>query len=343
MKLFNIRSLWLTVTMLTVMGATLASCDSVIYDEQGDCSVRYHVSFKYSKNQLDVDAFSKQVKSVSLFVFNRNGELVLSKTEAGEQLAREGYTMNVDVLPGRYDLIAWCGLSEGDAFSLAGGDHPVSKNDLICRLNRTVTPEGAVCTTPLNALFHGSLENVDFPDTYGDPVIGPVELTKNTNNVRIILQHYNGKELNKDDFSFTITDNNGLMDYTNALLDDEVITYYACRKESGEASIPQKTRETVTSISSVIAEINVGRLMIDHNPVLAINCKDKSEPVLRLPLIDLLMYAKGDVPVAKNDQDYLDRQDSYNLIFFVNDENGWYMNRGIWINSWHVILQNSDL
>lgn len=343
MKLFNIRSLWLAVTMLTAMGATLASCDSVIYDEQGDCSVRYHVSFKYSKNQLDVDAFSKQVGSVSLFVFNRNGELVLSKTEAGEQLAREGYTMNVDVLPGRYDLIAWCGLSEGEAFSLAGGDHPVSKTDLVCRLNRTSTPGGAVSNTALNALFHGSLENVEFPDTYGDPVIGPVELTKNTNNIRIILQHYNGKELNKEDFSFTITDNNGLMDYTNELLDDEVITYHAYRTEQGEASIPQETKETVTSISSVIAEINTARLMTDHNPTLTITCQGKEKPLLRLPLIDLLLFAKGDVPAAKDNQDYLDRQDSYNMIFFVDDENGWYMNRGIWINSWHVILQNSDL
>lgn len=342
MKLFNRRSLRLTAALFAAMAVTLASCDSAIYDDEGDCSVRYHVGFRYKKNVLDVDAFASQVKSVSLFVFDRNGSLVTSKTESGEALAREGYTMQIDVAPGRYDLVAWCGLSEGDAFSLVG-TNPSCKEDLACRLAREKDAEGACCRKPLNALFHGYAENVEFPDTYGDPVVGVVDLTKNTNTVRVILQHYNGKELDKDDFAFTITDANGLMNYDNRLLDDETITYRECKKQSGEVSLPKESR-TVTSISSVIAEIDLARLVKEgHAPELAVTCKDKTEPLLRLPLIDLLLYAKGDVPYAKDDQDYLDRQDNYNLIFFIDDDNGWYTNSGIWINSWHVMRQNSDL
>ncbi len=112
MKLFDRRSLRFAAAMFAATTVALASCDSAIYDDEGDCSVRYHVGFRYKKNVLDVDAFASQVKSVSLFVFDRNGTLVATKTESGEALAREGYSMQVDVAPGRYDLVAWCGLTE---------------------------------------------------------------------------------------------------------------------------------------------------------------------------------------------------------------------------------------
>jgi len=292
---------------------------------------------------LDVDAFSSQVKSVSLFVFDRSGSLVTVKTESGEALAREDYTMQVDVAPGHYDLIAWCGLTENEAFSLVGGANPARKEDLACRLARETADGGAYCKKPLDALFHGYAENVEFPDTYGDIVASTMDLTKDTNTVRIILQHYNGKELDKDDFSFTVTDDNGLMNYDNSLLDDEVIAYSECRKQSGEVTLPDGSR-TVTSISSIIAQIDLARLVKEgHAPKLTVTCKGKTEPLFSLPLIDLLLCAKGDIPYAKDDQDYLDRQDNYNLIFFINDENGWYINKGIYINSWHVMLQGSDL
>ena len=108
-------------------------------------------------------------------------------------------------------------------------------------------------------------------------------------------------------------------------------------------SLPDGSR-TVTSVSSVIAQIDLARLVKEgHAPELTVACKDKPEPLFRLPLIDLLLCAKGDVPYAEEDQDYLDRQDNYNLIFFIDDENGWYAKGGIWINSWHVMRQSSDL
>ena len=86
----------------------------------------------------------------------------------------------------------------------------------------------------------------------------------------------------------------------------------------------------------------MGRLVTENNPVLSIyNCKT-DEKVLSIPLKDYALLVKGNYNKAMSDQEYLDRQDEYNLTFFL-DEFGNTLSASVIINSWHVVLQNSDL
>ena len=43
-----------------------------------------------------------------------------------------------------------------------------------------------------------------------------------------------------------------------------------------------------------------------------------------------------------DDQEYLDRQDVYDMVFFLDEGDRW-IDPYIYINSWKVVLQNSDL
>lgn len=43
-----------------------------------------------------------------------------------------------------------------------------------------------------------------------------------------------------------------------------------------------------------------------------------------------------------DDQEYLDRQDVYDMVFFLDEGDRW-LDTYIYINSWKVVLQNSDL
>jgi hypothetical protein len=43
-----------------------------------------------------------------------------------------------------------------------------------------------------------------------------------------------------------------------------------------------------------------------------------------------------------SDQEYLDRQDEYNMTFFLDEFGNWASSRII-INSWNVILQDTEL
>ena len=79
-------------TMLLLLVGSLGSCD-VLEEEDEDCAL--YVRFKYDMNMLNADAFSTNVKSVTLYVF-KDGKFVFQKTEEGSLLEREGYRMRVD-------------------------------------------------------------------------------------------------------------------------------------------------------------------------------------------------------------------------------------------------------
>lgn len=328
--------------ILPLIAAAFAAtgCES-IYENQGDCSVRYQVAFKYTMNVVGADAFANKVKSISVFVFDTDGKLVTSKTEAGEALATGNYAMELDVKPGTYDIVAWGGMQDGSTWMLAGGSTPKQKQELGCSLRLTGEDESR---QQLTDLFHGT-GRVTFPaDVYGTYTAEQsIDLTKDNNRLRVILQHYNGRQMDKDDFSFKVTDDNATMEWDNSVTNTgKTITYREHTKQEALVGVPVQARadDEITSITSVVAEIDIARLMADHKPVLTVEVKGKDKPVLSLPLIDLLLNAKG---AYRSNQEFLDRQDDYNLIFYLDDAYGWYTKGGVWVNSWHVIFQDKTL
>ena len=95
-------------------------------------------------------------------------------------------------------------------------------------------------------------------------------------------------------------------------------------------------------MSVALAEFTVGRLVTANNPVLSIYNVKEGTKVLSIPLKDYALLVKGNYNKAMSDQEYLDRQDEYNLTFFLDEYGHWASSR-IVINSWHLVLQNSDL
>lgn len=335
----------LVMSLLAALAAV--SCETV-YEGEGDCSVVYKVGFKYTKNILEADAFENQVKSVSLYVFDKQGKLVAEKTENIDRLVSNGNAMDIEVpAPGDYDLIAWGGIAGSNAFTLNNGNKTAAKEDHVVTLN-TVNDYWA---DQMDPLFHAEAANVNFPSQSGVHKVCTMDLAKDTNTVRIILMHYNDREMNKDDFSITVTENNGngILGPDNSVLPGNPVTYSTWTKKALVVEKPGNngSRAEVESCVSIVAEIDIARLIRNHNLTLSIvnNGYEVEEyrEIIRLPLIDLLMIAKGDARSKMDDQEYLDRQDEYNLVFFINDDNGWYIEGGIFINSWFMALQESEL
>lgn len=344
---------------VTVFCWALSSCDSVIYDDEGDCEVTYRVAFRYDRNMKWADAFANEVKSVHLYAFDKGGTLVWQNSERGEALAADGYAMTLDLPAGDYHLLAWCGLDNDGkrAESFSVPEAQVGKTrleELRCRLHREHDAAGACCEERLYPLFHGMLD-VTLPNMTdeGGVYTCTVPLTKDTNHVRIILQHLSGKEVDPNDFTFRIEEENGLMDHDNRLLSDETVTYRPYSTSSGTAGLgiddypqmggsqaaPQSTK-AIVSVSVAIADLAIPRLMEDRRTWLTINTTD-GDLSARIPLRDYALMLMDGYDREMTPQEYLDRQDEYALTFFLDESRIW-IGTSIIINSWKVVLNNAN-
>ena len=333
---------WKVWTMLLLAGSTFASCN-VLSEEEEDCAV--YVQFKYDMNMEFADAFQQAVNSVTLYAFDKNGVLAFQKTEEGELLKEDGYRMRLEQIShterADYDFITWAGEPDNESFSipvLSVGKH--TKEDLICQLNRA---GDGVVNDNLDNLFHGQVNGLSFGGRAAQPGVDVVvPLVKNTNNIRIVLQEVSGEPLSASDFNFAITDKNGKMNYDNTLMEDEQLTYKEWYKGNGQAGMDEESRaEGITEINVAIAELTTARLMADMDPILTITKAETGEQVLSIPLVDCALLYKREKYRDMPNQEYLDREDEYNFTFFLQD--GKWVSSSIIINSWRLILQDSDL
>lgn len=353
-----LRKTGCTLLAATVFCCALPSCDSVIYDDEGDCSVTYRVAFRYDCNMKWADAFANEVKSVHLYAFNKDGMLVWQNTERGEVLAEEKCAMTLDLPAGDYHMVAWCGLDndgEGpESFTVPEARVGETRlEELQCRLRREYDVSGAYCKEKLYPLYHGRLD-VSLPDISleGGEYICTIPLIKNTNHVRVILQHLSGEPVDPKDFTFRIEEENGLMGYDNKLLPDEVITYRAYDTQSATvglgiddypelgaapqaASVPARA---VTSVSVAIADLAIARLTEERKTYLTIE-NAEGEIAARIPLKDYALLLKDGYDHEMTDEDYLNRQDEWSLTFFLDERDKW-IGVSIIINSWRVVFKD---
>ena len=268
-NMVKFNKLTLLAALLAVM--TTISCER-IFESEGDCTLHCQIKFKYDMNMKFADAFSNSVNHVTLYVYDVNtGKLVHEQAESGAALSRHDYVMEInDLKPGTYDIVAWCGdgLYEENFIVPDATPGSTPMEELTCRMERE---NGGLVKDDVKQLFHGK-KRVTFEDTYGTHV-DTLSLIKNTNNVRVILQHLSGVDVDKDLFRFEIKDENGFMAHDNTLIEDEVIIYSPWSVTAGSAGIDADiygTKAAQTSVSVALAEFTVARLMTDRNPVLAI-------------------------------------------------------------------------
>lgn len=331
-----LRKLCIPALALLGLGMTL-SCER-IFEYEGDCSVTWRVDFRYDMNMKYADAFGHEAEAVTVYAFDQDDVLVWQKTEHGDTLAAEDYAMTLDLAPGRYDLIAWATCENAKAsFSFpAAEEGKTTKQELICELQRQRDSEGkAFSNSYLGSLMHGCIDDLELTDTEGTHTV-QMPMVKNTNDVRIILQHLSGEPVDPEKFTFSITDTNGLLGHDNSLLPCEQISYNPWRKEAVSTETPTRT---MTQVSALVAELTLNRLMLGNEPRVNV-FNDKGETVLSIPLIGYALMIKGHYD-DMGDQEFLDRQDEFNMTFFLDDDMHWVSSH-IFINSWKVVLSDVD-
>ena len=344
--LADIRKMALSsLGMLAVFTFLLASCDSEIYDYEGDCTPKFKVGFRYDMNMKFVDAFSTEVKSVSLYIFDSNGKFVKSYESTVDAMAANDYLLDVDLVPGKYSLLAWCGLNDGlhsyDVPALTPGTSTMQE------LKNTMKRQDAV-VGEIDQLYHGLIDAV-FPDEEGVHT-AIVPLTKDTNRLKVILQNLSDNQSIKiDDFKVFVTAENGKMDYDNSLMADELLTYEPYFSQVGSSEVIVNTRAGEQGTYNLLmTEMNFARLVKNWNTPYKLHITDaEGNNIITVSLIELFLLVKGKENQSMDDQEYLDREDDFNMTFFLynngsEEETGTFISAEIIINGWKVVLQDVD-
>lgn len=342
MTRLDLQRIWRTCMMLAVIALGCTACDSAIYDDEGDCTVHYRVGFRYTKNILGADAFGAQVDRIHLYVFDKQGRLVVEKTDERALSTENDYFMEVDILPGKYDLLAWCegtsNIPGAVSFSIGGGNAPAAMSDLGAELPLQGSEPDLYSDRDIHRLYHGMATDVDFPDTYGVVDIAPIYLTRDTKHISVLLQNLDGSPVEEDEYTFAIEDANQALDYRNRLLPAPSFSYRPWSLEMTSATFDQNDPENKTRVQTeangLLAELSTGRLMAGRAPRLVIRNRD-GEDVIRINLIQYLLLVKSKYQGVNSDQDYLDCCDDYTLMFFL--QSGAWARIKVYINSWRVV------
>ena len=341
--LYGIKRMAKAALATCLLLPTALSCD-LVFEDQGDCDPDYFVKFVFDRNMLynpetgiGADAFAAQVRSVDLRVYDaKTGAFVARFTEEGEPLTREGYRMSVDLAPGEYEFIAWCGLANNE------GDFTVPENTpsaegLTCTMARNHDETVAWSDKNLKAVFHGRMTG-NLPDEEGEHVV-TIYLTKDTNNINLSLHHHS-EALDPERFAVVMSDANGYMASDNELLPDEVIEYRPWITRSGTADLSRAGEEVTAARGFLAVELSTARLMKDREMRIKIVDLETGKTIFSIPMIQWALMFRSANYASMPEQEYLDREDQYNLsVFLVNESGGsadWTAVE-IVINGWHIV------
>ena len=306
--------------------ALFSSCDWV-NDDLSDCPTGTWLKISYTYNILNVDAASTQVGDITILAFDKNDKYV-DRLDVDSITLHQGYCMVRLPFPEEtYHLLIWGGIS-GYQYQLpnlkAGQTERKSLNISLACDNKNQF------NRKLNALFHSSLENITISEEYQVITAG---LVKNTNYFSCILQDENNLPLRQEDFAFTLESTNGVIDYTNTPVGTTPTCYLPYRQELSLTS---------EQIPIIHARLNTLRIMKGDDTTLSI----KHTPSGHLPLTQYLLLSKnypnniGDI----SDQEYLDREDSYTLMFFIqSSDTGIPRIPTMKVNDWIIRLNDSEL
>lgn len=358
--------------LLTAM--SLTSCES-LYDEMTDCHTAIQLAFNYDYHmELGANAFASNVDCVTVYVFDIAGNYLTHFTETSDVLRNENYRMELPLEEGEYHLVVYGGTACEDAtveftpkWTATSSGH---QNDILVTVPTDENGESAKQLHDIDlrtgGLFYGTLDIAVTRDDYRKRNFREetVHLMKDTNTIQVILQELsNPDQMNHEDYHFTIVDDNFVLDgYNNPVYETRAEGVQKCYKpfarenrimgyvDNEGSTGALATEDNTRPVQVACAEFSTSRLVTGHAEtarLIVTSARDKDsngndKEIISIPLITYLAATRGfGDNWIKSDQEYLDRQSRWTLMFFLQ-RNLWVKTRVV-VNSWVVRINNVDL
>ncbi len=357
----------------------LIALSSCIKDDMDDCPEpgpsKVSLSFDYTYNVKDADAFASEVKNINVYAFDENGKFFDSYIENSDKF-KTGHTMDITGLKdGKYTFVCLArnrqlGTRAGDdemEFSFSSLTPGVSTIDDLTEKMGSNTSGSFVNDKEFAALYTAQtsvfFRNLDNKGKTGNVVADTLSLMKCTKTYRIVILPYENAQVDfkPENFDVRIEGCAAWLDHKGDKVQNEAITYLPYNEErrsnygNEETIVDGKPvdQALVYDLSSSrmferatdkVAPTGTaeGNTVYNDKRIIITDKRDPEKPkeVFNHSLPWFLALCGEHVNKEWGDQEYLDRQDHYVLMFYVPDERDYNMSAIVKINGW--VLNNID-
>lgn len=355
---------------------TMSSC---IKEDMDDCPPaisKVALQFDYTYNVKQADAFATEVKNINVYAFDENGKFFDSYIESREKF-ETGHTMEITGLKdGKYTFVCLArdrqvmSRAEDDEmeFSFASLTPGVSTiNDLTERMGKDNGEE--IKNDKEFAALYTAKTQVDFQrlnqnGNEGTVVTSTLSLMKCTKTYRIVLLPYENDQADfkPENFDVRIEGSAAWLDHNGEKVKNEGITYLPYnmeRRANYDGAHTEVNEEPVDQ--ALIYDLSSSRMFerqsdrravrdgdkskYDDKRIIITDLRDKDHPIelFNHSLPWFLALCGEKVNQNWDDQEYLDREDHYVLMFYVSDKRDYNMITKVNVNGWNVNLKDTEL
>lgn len=372
-----INNNWFKLVCFSAIALTTMS--SCIKEDMDDCPPaisKVALQFDYTYNVKQADAFAAEVKNINVYAFDENGKFFDSYIESREKF-ETGHTMEITGLKdGKYTFVCLArdrqvmSRAEDDEmeFSFASLTPGVSTiDDLTERMGKDNGEE--IKNDKEFAALYTAKTQVDFQrlnqkGNEGTVVTSTLSLMKCTKTYRIVLLPYENDQADfkPENFDVRIEGSVAWLDHKGEKVKNEKITYLPYnmeRRANYDGAHTEVNEEPVDqaliydlSSSRMFERQNDRRVVrdgdknnYDDKRIIITDLRDKDNPIelFNHSLPWFLALCGEKVNQNWDDQEYLDREDHYVLMFYVSDKRDYNMITKVNVNGWNVNIKDTEL
>lgn len=372
-----INNNWFKLVCFSAIALTTMS--SCIKEDMDDCPPaisKVALQFDYTYNVKQADAFAAEVKNINVYAFDENGKFFDSYIESREKF-ETGHTMEITGLKdGKYTFVCLArdrqvmSRAEDDEmeFSFASLTPGVSTiDDLTERMGKDNGEE--IKNDKEFAALYTAKTQVDFQrlnqnGNEGTVVTSTLSLMKCTKTYRIVLLPYENDQADfkPENFDVRIEGSAAWLDHNGEKVKNERITYLPYnmeRRANYDGAHTEVNEEPVDQ--ALIYDLSSSRMferqndrravrdgdknIYDDKRIIITDLRDKDNPIelFNHSLPWFLALCGEKVNQNWDDQEYLDREDHYVLMFYVSDKRDYNMITKVNVNGWNVNIKDTEL
>lgn len=372
-----INNNWFKLVCFSAIALTTMS--SCIKEDMDDCPPaisKVALQFDYTYNVKQADAFAAEVKNINVYAFDENGKFFDSYIESREKF-ETGHTMEITGLKdGKYTFVCLArdrqvmSRAEDDEmeFSFASLTPGVSTiDDLTERMGKDNGEE--IKNDKEFAALYTAKTQVDFQrlnqnGNEGTVVTSTLSLMKCTKTYRIVLLPYENDQADfkPENFDVRIEGSAAWLDHNGEKVKNERITYLPYnmeRRANYDGAHTEVNEEPVDQ--ALIYDLSSSRMFerqndrravrdgdknnYDDKRIIITDLRDKDNPIelFNHSLPWFLALCGEKVNPNWDDQEYLDREDHYVLMFYVSDKRDYNMITKVNVNGWNVNIKDTEL